>query len=240
LDNEKIIWDFLYEKIGNPYGVAGLMGNLYVESRFDSSKLQNTYSRKLGISSSEYTNAVDKGIYTDFVHDSAGYGLVQWTYWSRKEGLYNYAKSQNKSIGDLQTQLDYIWKEIQTYKTCINTLKSAKSVKEASDIVVERYEKPTDQSEKAKQNRAAYGEQIFSKHFSQTPFVKGEKSSKNVIVTHDRVNVRSGNGKEFARISLVNKGTSFQWVATAENGWHAVKLPKQIGWISGEFSKINS
>lgn len=240
MDNEKIIWDFLYSKIGNPYGAAGLMGNLYVESHFDSSKLQNTYSRKLGMSSSEYTNAVDRGTYTDFVHDSAGYGLVQWTYWSRKEGLYNFAKSKNKSIGDLQTQLDYIWKEIQTYKTCINTLKSAKSVKEASDIVVERYEKPTDQSEKAKQNRAAYGEQIFSKHFSQTQTVVEKKSSKRVVTTHDRVNVRTGNGLEFSKISQASKGSSFEWVATAENGWHAVRLNNQVGWISGDFSKIQA
>lgn len=31
-NNEKAIWDYLYGKIGNAYGVAGLMGNLYAES----------------------------------------------------------------------------------------------------------------------------------------------------------------------------------------------------------------
>ena len=30
--NESQIADFLLSKIGNPYGVAGLMGNLYAES----------------------------------------------------------------------------------------------------------------------------------------------------------------------------------------------------------------
>jgi hypothetical protein len=35
-----------------------------------------------------YTVAVDNGSYTNFTHDSAGYGLAQWTYWSRKQGLF--------------------------------------------------------------------------------------------------------------------------------------------------------
>ena len=29
---EERIWNYLYEKIGNKFGVAGLMGNLYAES----------------------------------------------------------------------------------------------------------------------------------------------------------------------------------------------------------------
>jgi hypothetical protein len=35
-----------------------------------------------------YTAAVDNGSYTNFTHDFAGYGLAQWTYWSRKQGLF--------------------------------------------------------------------------------------------------------------------------------------------------------
>ena len=41
----------------------------------------------------EYTAAVDSGSYTNFVRDSAGYGLAQWTYYSRKQALYDYAKA---------------------------------------------------------------------------------------------------------------------------------------------------
>ena len=29
---EKNIWDYLIKEINNPYGVAGLMGNIYAES----------------------------------------------------------------------------------------------------------------------------------------------------------------------------------------------------------------
>ena len=33
----------------------------------------------------QYTAAVDNGSYKNFVNDSAGYGLAQWTYSSRKQ-----------------------------------------------------------------------------------------------------------------------------------------------------------
>ena len=78
-----------------------MMGNLFAESALSPINLQNTYNTKLGYSDAAYTEAVDNGKYKNFVKDSAGYGLAQWTYWSRKEALLNYAKSKGKSIGDL-------------------------------------------------------------------------------------------------------------------------------------------
>lgn len=233
MSNEKKIWDFFYKKLNNPYGVAGLMGNLYVESKFESNFLEASKGRKLGYSSSEYTAAVDKGWYTNFTQDSAGYGLVQWTYWSRKEALLNFAKGKNASIGDFDMQLQFIWHELQSYKTAFNTLKTAKSVKEASDMVCVKYEKPANQSESGKANRAKYGQQFFDKYF------KGDSDmSKEVIVTTDKVNIRVGNDLKYERIKQVSRGSKFPWVATAENGWHAIDLGNQVCWISGKYSKI--
>ena len=82
-DNEKAIWDYLYGKIGNAYGVAGLMGNLYAESALRPNNLQNTYEKKLGLSDTQYTAKVDDGSYTNFVKDSAGYGQ---TYYDKYAG----------------------------------------------------------------------------------------------------------------------------------------------------------
>ena len=87
--SEKIIWDFLKKQGLNDYGTAGLMGNLYAESALNSNNLQNTYSKKFNLSDEEYTQQVDNGKYTNFVKDSAGYGLAQWTFWSRKQNLLN-------------------------------------------------------------------------------------------------------------------------------------------------------
>lgn len=52
------------------------MGNLYAESGLLPNNLENTYSTKFGLSDAEYTAQVDSGIYTNFVKDSAGYGLA--------------------------------------------------------------------------------------------------------------------------------------------------------------------
>jgi hypothetical protein len=70
------------------------MGNLYAESGLKPNNLQNSYEKTLGFTDVTYTEAVDKGTYNNFIHDKAGYGLAQWTWWSRKEALLNYAKQK--------------------------------------------------------------------------------------------------------------------------------------------------
>ena len=160
--NEKVIWDFLFEKIKNKYGVAGLIGNLYAESGLNPQNLQNTYEKKLDFTDKTYTQAVDDGSYTNFIKDSAGYGLAQWTYWTRKEKLYNFAKSENKSIGDLMMQLNFLWKELQGYSTVLKVLESATSIIEASDIVLTKFEKPANQSSSVKTKRQSYAQKFYN------------------------------------------------------------------------------
>ena len=166
--NEDIVWDYLYAKIGNAYGVAGLMGNLNAESGgFRANNLQNSYERSIGLNDVQYTAAVDNGTYTNFVHDSAGYGIAQWTYWSRKQALLEFAQSQGKSIGDLNMQLDYLWYELSVkYKTRAPALKNATSVREASDVILLQFERPADQSEAARIRRASYGQTFYDRHVS--------------------------------------------------------------------------
>lgn len=163
-DNEKVIWDYLYGKIGNAYGVAGLMGNLYAESALRPNNLQNTYEKKLGLTDAQYTAAVDDGSYTNFIKDSAGYGLAQWTYWSRKQELQEYAIATGKSICDLDMQLGFIWKELsEGYKTLLKTLQTATSVTDASTAVLTQYERPADQGASVQAKRAGYGQTYYDK-----------------------------------------------------------------------------
>lgn len=165
MNNEKTIWEYLMELIKNPYGVAGLMGNLYAESGLDPQNLQNSYEKKLGHTNASYTQAVDNGEYTNFVNDKAGYGLAQWTYWSRKQNLHNFAKDAGKGIGDLQMQLDFLSKELtEGYTGVLATLRTATSVREASDCVLTKFERPADQSEKVQIKRAEYGQTYFGKY----------------------------------------------------------------------------
>ena len=143
--NEQIIWQFLKKQGFTDAGAAGMMGNLFAESALSPINLQNTYEKKLGYSDSTYTTAVDNGTYTNFVKDSAGYGLAQWTYWSRKQNLLNYAKSKGVSIGDLNMQLEFLMQELNAgYKPLLNILKTTNSVLEASNGVLLQFERPAD------------------------------------------------------------------------------------------------
>ena len=85
--NEERIWNYLIGKGLSKAGAAGLMGNLFAESGLSPKNLQNTYEKKLGFTDDSYTAAVDSGSYQNFVRDSAGYGLAQWTFWSRKQNM---------------------------------------------------------------------------------------------------------------------------------------------------------
>ena len=161
---EKTIWDKLYAFLGNPYGTAGLMGNLYAESGLHPNNLQNTYEKKLGYTDEQYTTAVDNGCYSNFVRDSAGYGLAQWTFWSRKQAMLDYARATGKSIGDLEVQLGFLCKELSSYTAVLKTLKAATTVKEASDIVLTQFERPADQSDAVKIKRAGHGQGYFDKY----------------------------------------------------------------------------
>ena len=61
-----------------------------------------------------------------------------------------------------------------------------------------------------------------------------------IVCDNGTVNIRVGNGTEYARITAAADGTVFEHVATAANGWHAVKVGSQVGWVSGKYSEIIS
>lgn len=165
MTNEKKIWDYLIGKGLSPAGVAGLMGNLYAESALSPTNLQNSYEKSLDMTDAEYTAAVDSGSYKRFAKDSAGYGLAQWTYHTRKAALLAFCKAAGASIGDLAAQLDFLYKELsESYSGVLEGLKTATSVRAASDLVLTKFERPRDMSEKVKVKRAGYGQKYLDKY----------------------------------------------------------------------------
>lgn len=175
------------------------MGNLYAESGLNPQNLQNTYEKKLGYTDATYTQAVDSGKYKNFIKDSAGYGLAQWTYWSRKQGLYNYAKDNNTSIGNLNMQLEFLFFELSTgYKSLLKTLKTTTSIKEASNGVLLQFEKPANQGQTVQNTRIKYGQTYYNKYKS-----KGGSSS-SPLATYTRItnNKTTLSSKTINRITI--------------------------------------
>ena len=175
MTNAEIIWKYFENKKFNPYAIAGIMGNMKAESNLLPNNLQNAYEKSLGMTDEQYTKAVDNGTYTNFIHDSAGYGLAQWTYWSLKEDLYNLCKERNKSISDIQCQLDCLYQQLINNKL-LGSLNSTTSVRAASDIFLTKFERPKDQSEKVQIARANYGQEFYNQFAGQT--VRGGTESK--------------------------------------------------------------
>ena len=176
--SEKTIWEYLKAQGLTDAGAAGLMGNLYAESGLRPNNLQNSYEGKLGMADAEYTEMVDRGTYANFGNDRAGYGLAQWTYPSRKAALLAYAKAAVKSSGDLEMQLGFLMQELSTgYETVLNVRRTTVSVREASDIVLLQFERPADQSEARRKQRAEYGQKYFDKYAKKGGGVMGFTNS---------------------------------------------------------------
>lgn len=204
MTNEKVIWDFFKAKGLNDFGIAGLMGNLYAESGLLPNNLQNTGNKKLGMTDDEYVAAVDNGSYKNFIKDSQGFGLAQWTYWSRKQNLLNFARAASKSIGDLQMQLDFLWKELsESYGSVLQTLKTASSILEASNAVLLKFERPADQSEKVQAKRASYGQTYYDKYAGSIKGVETSMSN-SPLVSYTKIspNKNSPRNHEIDTISI--------------------------------------
>lgn len=156
------IYNRLMAEIKNPYGAAGAMGNIEAESGLRANNLQNSVEKRLGMTDEEYTAAVDNGSYVDFCTDRGGYGLCQWTSAGRKTGLLNFAKSKGVSIGNEDMQIEWMLHELRTsYKGVLSALKGAKSVKEASNVFMCKFERPANQSDANKAARAARGMKYY-------------------------------------------------------------------------------
>jgi hypothetical protein len=244
--NDEIIWYFLEEKGLNEFAVAGIMGNLYAESGLISNNLQNSFEKLLNHTDEQYTSAVDSGAYKNFVKDKAGYGLAQWTFWSRKEALLQFAKESKRSIGDLEMQLNYLWKEFQGYTNMMKILKEATSVREASDVMLLQFEKPADQSEAVKIKRCEYGQKYYDKFAdgiltADIPVKDSIEEVKpySVRITADELNYRSGPGTN-NKVSGVIKDKGVYTITAEASGVGAKrwgKLKSGAGWISLDFTK---
>jgi len=168
-NTERYIWDILMKVFDNEYAVAGIEGNLKAESNLRSNNLQNSYESKLGMTDEEYTAGVDSGLYNNFVRDSAGYGLAQWTYWSRKQGLLERAKAQGVSISDISMQLSYLIDEIKANKSLFNELRDVSTVGRASYLILTQYEKPADQGKNQQLKREKLSLYFYNEFSSKKP-----------------------------------------------------------------------
>lgn len=248
-ENALYIWKRLKTAGMTDAGAAALMGNLQAESALIPTNLQNCYNQSLGLTDEQYTAAVDDGSYTNFVHDCAGYGLAQWTYWTRKQGLLDFARSAGKSIGDLDMQLDFLLHELKnSYAGVWEILCCADTIRTASDAVMCRFENPADQSERAKAYRAGLGKDLLDTVRKAADCIAAEGSDspgKSVSeLAAEVIAGQWGNGAE-RRERLTAAGYDYEAVqgevnrvlsGKSETRMYKVKWGDNLTWIAKRFN----
>lgn len=137
----KEIYDILRAGGLSHAGALGMIGNMMAEA--GPSLPSNIAQRGMtSLSDAEYTRLADAG-QIDFVHDAVGYGLCQWTYFSRKQGLLNFARQNGVSVGDGAMQCKFCLKELrEEYGGIYGVLCNSTSIDDCADVVCTQYERP--------------------------------------------------------------------------------------------------
>ena len=253
--NEKLIWDLLMQGVGNPYGAAAIMGNLMAESSLNPLNMTGR-NAKQWTDKRAYFDAVNAGTYDahTFAHDGIAVGLVQWLYWSRKQGLEEFARKNGLDIGSADVQIAYMMIELPSYKTVWNAVINATDINTPCDLFMLKYEKPGTTTEAAKQKRRDYAYRYFDT-YADSVVVKepdattepsapisepaGLQRGRHLVTTASAVLVRCGNGKGYSPIGRIERmGSSYPWITSSADGWHAIQFGKQVGWVSSGFSKV--
>lgn len=228
------MWYFFLSKIRNGYGVAALLGGIFYCSRMDPLSIDkpNDYW-----SESEYTHNVDTGEIplSEFRKDGLGYGLMRWTTWWRKQSLLNYAKKKNTSVGDMNTQLEFIWDELNSisYGDALCKLQNAKNCREAANVLYMKYlDKEMPKNEE--------GIDLCTDHANSYYIAFMQNRSRLIPVTYIRITADKAAVRKRATIASKKLGTAikddeFQYLTTSKNGkYYSIYLARhnEIGWIS--------
>lgn len=155
-----------------PESIAGILGNIYAESGCVANNVENAS----GYSDTDYVKKINAHPNT-FIHDGVGYGLCQWTYFSRKQLLLDFCKN----IESAEEQTEFMLLELNTdeYRKMNDYLKDCENIAEATERFMKVYERPADISKNAVAKRVAYAELYFNE-FSE--FVSRETKTGEVVI----------------------------------------------------------
>lgn len=173
---EKEVWTWLKQNTEFPdVAIAAIMGNMEAESNIEPMRKQGDFTKDRSLSRA-YMNTVDGGNTSTFFSGVYGWGLCQWTYPSRCQGLFNYCKSKGVSVGNLYAQLEWMYRELYTeYKTVYNALMTAANIATPCARFMLEFERPADQSAAAQAQRYSYADAIYQRNHNPVQIVTDKK-----------------------------------------------------------------
>lgn len=122
----------------------GFLGNWDQESGNEPNRLQGDFN-SFRTMSKAYVNAATNGSMSKqtFQSDQKGFGLAQWTYWSRKAALWDFWKASGKALDSAELQVDFAMKELrESYNALLQFLKATNDVFTATSRICREYERP--------------------------------------------------------------------------------------------------
>jgi len=125
-------------------GALGCLGNFYCESNCEPYRLQGDFS-PYRTNSHVYVQNVTSGAISrqQFSQDQKGFGIYQLTYWSRKQGYYDFWKASGKALDSAELQTDYAIKEMESdFPQLLAFLKSTTDIFTACSRVCREFERP--------------------------------------------------------------------------------------------------
>lgn len=124
--------------------VFGMLGNMKCESGLEANRLQGDFNPFRTVSKS-YTARVTNGDMSrdSFAKDGRGYGLCQWTYYSRKWGLYDYWKQSGLALDDPVMQTRFAVIELkEDNRNLWEELLVNKDIYTCTKLICEQFERP--------------------------------------------------------------------------------------------------
>ena len=154
------IWNYLKTHTQlTDEAIAGIMGNFEAESNCEACRVQGDFTSDRHVSK-EYARQVNSGALPNWHTDSKGWGLAQWTYYTRKNNLKKCCESYGVGIEDESAQLAFFLSEMQMkFLSTWNNLLRCHSIYDAASLVCCDYERPAVNNI---QIRAQYGQQIYN------------------------------------------------------------------------------
>ncbi len=121
-------------------GACAILGNIEAESNFIPNNVEDSYKQWTDES---YTQQVDSGQYTNFIFDSIGYGLAQWTYYTRKKKFLEFMRSSSNTIADLEGQTAFLIKEMkEDFPSIWQQLCSGNDLSQLTSLLLDKWENP--------------------------------------------------------------------------------------------------
>ena len=247
----KKMWDYLMEKIANGYVVSALLGISYSLSEFKT-QYSETADVASGFQRFNYTRDIMSGKVPMevFVHDGMGYGLCAWNKWTSKQGLYNMAKKEKKSIGSLDIQLAFIWDELHEneYAPLWMELRvnPCASVQDAVNLLANGYFKTRHiEIEEA----VHYASEIFYEYSGEKkPKKRGSKKEKDeepekpkkVLVSRmNNVCVYVADNARAKIVGALDSSKRYEYVMSNESKrWHCIVFDGKLRWVSGMNTQV--